>query len=96
MTNVERLQAKHADELKRAQSKDAAVSSVNAIATKFDPTILSVGSFRGHPVIQFGTDADGRPFSFGQNKAERILLAVDQYGLDAVMDAIRAIAGRKQ
>jgi hypothetical protein len=95
MTHVQQIEQEYQAKLRKAQAKDAATANVKALATKFDPTILSVGEFRGHPVIQFGTEADGRPFSFGQSKAERIMLAIDQYGVDAVVGAIKAIAGRK-
>jgi hypothetical protein len=95
MTHAQIVQQKFAKELERAQAKDAAAEQVKTLATKFDPTVLSVGTFKGHPVISFGTEADGRPFSFGQSKAERIMLAIDKYGAEAVIDAIRTIAGRK-
>ena len=94
MTNAEIVQQKYAQELKKAQAQDVALAGVKAISTKFDPTILSFGTFGGRPVIRFGTEADGRPFCFGQGKAERIMLAIDEYGLDAIVDAIKTIAGR--
>ena len=90
MNHVQAVQEKYEQELKRAQAKDAATAALGKLAKSFDPTILSVTTFKGHPVIQFGTENDGRPFSFGQSKAERIMLAID-----AVVDVIRTIAGRK-
>lgn len=95
MNHVQAVQTRYEQELKRAQAKDAATAALGKLAKSFDPALLSLTTYKGHPIVQFGTDNDGKPFSFGKNKAERICLAIDEYGVDAVVGVLETLAGRK-
>ena len=95
MNHVQIVEQENQRRLEAAKQKDAAAAQIGKIAKKFDPNIVSFPTYKGHLLIAFGSQCDGdRPFSFGSAKASAIIDAVEKYGVEAVLDAIRAIAGR--
>lgn len=97
MTHVQQIEQEYQRKMQAAKAKDAAAFAVDAVFAKYklQATIVYQKPFGNGIVIGFGDPEEDRPFSFGREKAERMCRFVDQYGEKALLELLRAAAGRK-